>query len=454
MSYSDDVAICIDGVSKYFEIYEKPAHRLLQMIFRGHRRYYRPFWALHDISFEVKRGECVGIIGRNGAGKSTLLQIITGTLAPSAGKVCIKGRVAALLELGSGFNPEFTGRENVYLNASILGLSNKEIDARYDDIVAFADIGEFIDQPIKSYSSGMVVRLAFAVVAHVDADVLIVDEALSVGDAFFTQKCMRFLRRFMKDNTVLFVSHDVAAVNSLCNRAVLLEQGTIKALGNPKDITEQYLADMYESVQGKSEVPHESSSAVPERVSFLLKAGTHDYRDMRQDIINTSTLRNDIEVFRFDEEGAAFGKGGATIEQVLLEDEKGAPLNWIVGGERVTLQIFCMAHEKLTSPIIGFHLKDRLGQSLFGDNTYLSYADKPLTVSAGQLFTAKFTFRMPVLEAGDYSFAVAVANGTQAEHVQHQWRHDAVMLTSTTTSCTGGIVGIPMLDIKMYLSKD
>lgn len=175
---------------------------------------------------------------------------------------------------------------------------------------------------------------------------------------------------------------------------------------------------------------------------------------MRQDIINTSTLRNDIEVFRFDEEGAVFGKGGATIEQVLLENEKGAPLNWIVGGERVTLQIFCMAHEELTSPIIGFHLKDRLGQSLFGDNTYLSYADKPLTVSAGQLFTAKFTFRMPVLEAGDYSFAVAVANGTQAEHVQHQWRHDAVMLTSTTTSCTGGIVGIPMLDIKMYLCND
>ena len=149
---------------------------------------------------------------------------------------------------------------------------------------------------------------------------------------------MRFLRRFMKDNTVLFVSHDVAAVNSLCNRAVLLEQGTIKALGNPKDITEQYLANMYESVQGKSEVPHESSSAVPETVSFLLKAGAHDYRDMRQDIINTSTLRNDIEVFRFDEEGAVFGKGGATIEQVLLENEKGAPLNWIVGGERVTLQ--------------------------------------------------------------------------------------------------------------------
>lgn len=451
MCCNDDVAISIDGVSKYFEIYEKPSHRLLQMLFRGHRQFYRPFWALHDISFEVQRGECVGIIGRNGAGKSTLLQIVTGTLSPSAGSVRLKGRVAALLELGSGFNPEFTGRENVYLNASILGLTNKEIEDRYDDIVAFADIGEFIDQPIKSYSSGMVVRLAFAVVAHVNADVLIVDEALSVGDAFFTQKCIRFLRRFMKDNTVLFVSHDVSAVNSLCNRAVLLEQGTIKAMGSPKEITEQYLADMYESIQGKSELSSESDA--PEPGSPLLRAGANDFRDMRQTVINNSTIRNDIEVFRFDEAGASFGKGGATIEQVLLLDDKGAPLNWIVGGERVTLQIFCLAHSDLLSPIIGFHLKDRLGQSLFGDNTYLNYADKPLEVSAGETFTARFTFRMPVLAAGNYSFAVAVAEGTQTEHVQHQWRHDAVMLTSTTTCCTGGIVGIPMLDIRMHKSE-
>ena len=205
MSSSRDSAISIKNISKFFEIYEKPSHRLWQMLYHGRKRFYRPFWALQDISFEVKRGECVGIIGRNGAGKSTLLQIITGTLSPSSGTVECNGRVAALLELGSGFNPEFTGQENVYLNASILGLTKEEIDAKYDDIVAFADIGEFINQPVKSYSSGMAVRLAFAVVAHVDADILIVDEALSVGDAFFTQKCMRFLRQFMEKNTVLFV---------------------------------------------------------------------------------------------------------------------------------------------------------------------------------------------------------------------------------------------------------
>lgn len=443
-----ETAISVNGISKFFEIYEKPSHRLLQMLFHGRRQYYRPFWALSDISFEVNKGECVGIIGRNGAGKSTLLQIITGTLTPSSGSVNVKGRVAALLELGSGFNPEFTGRENVYLNASILGLSKEEIDTKYADIIAFADIGEFVDQPVKSYSSGMVVRLAFAVVAHVDADVLIVDEALSVGDAFFTQKCMRFLRHFMKTNTVLFVSHDISAVNSLCNRAVLLEHGHVKLQGSPKEVTEMYMEDMFESIQGKSEqmlVKNELS----EDASLLLKASEEDFRDMRQDFLCASSLRNDIQIFQFDEESASFGKGGATIEQVILVDSEGNPLNWIVGGEVVTLRIICRAHQGLFSPIVGFHLKDRLGQSLFGDNTYLTFKDAPLDVRAGQYIGASFTFRMPVLAVGEYSFATAIAEGTQSEHIQHQWRHDALILTSVATSASAGIMGIPMSKIRL-----
>lgn len=450
MCSNDEIAISIDGISKFFEIYDKPLHRLLQMIYRGRRQYYHPFWALNQVSFDVKRGECVGIIGRNGAGKSTLLQIVTGTLRPSSGEVLIKGRVAALLELGSGFNPEFTGRENVYLNASILGLSHKEIDAKYQEIVAFADIGEFIDQPVKSYSSGMVVRLAFAVVAHVNADVLIVDEALAVGDAFFTQKCMRFLRQFMENNTVLFVSHDIAAVNSLCNKAVLLENGTIKSIGTPKDVTEIYLQDTYESMQGKSgqvtSVLEEENESVP------IPDVQHDlFRDMRHDFISREPLRNDIEVFRFNENGASFGKGGCTIEQVLLSDEKGTPLNWIVGGEMVTLRVFCHAHEELFSPIVGFHFKDRLGQILFGDNTFLSSMDRILHVRKGQWFSASYTFRMPILERGDYSIGVAVAEGSQTEHVQHQWRHDALMLTSVSTSLCTGMMGIPMKKIALGL---
>lgn len=444
-------SISVKNISKYFEIYEKPSDRLLQALCRGRKQFYKPFWALSDISFDVKKGECLGVIGRNGAGKSTLLQIITGTLTPSAGSVEIQGRVAALLELGSGFNPEFTGRENVYLNAAVLGLTRKEIDAKYQDIVDFADIGDFIDQPIKSYSSGMVVRLAFAVVAHVDADVLIVDEALSVGDAFFTQKCMRFLRRFMEINTVLFVSHDVAAVNSMCNTAILLENGRMKLMGDPKDVTEQYLTDLYESVQGQSALPRAKQQVDRECRDPLLAAGRFDYRDMRQDLVNQSTIRNDIEVFRFQENNTAFGKGGASIVQVLLLDDNNAPLHWIVGGERVTLSVYCRAHEDLASPIIGFHLKDRLGQTLFGDNTFLVYGDTPLSVRAGQIFNARFAFRMPLLEVGDYSIGVAIADGTQNEHVQHQWMHDAVILRSNTTCCVGGIVGIPMLDIRLDL---
>lgn len=449
----EQISICVKNVSKFFEIYEKPSDRLLQTLWRGKKQFYRPFWALRDIDFTVQKGECVGIIGRNGSGKSTLLQIITGTLRPSAGCVETKGRIAALLELGSGFNPEFTGRENVYLNASILGLTQKEIDSKYQKILEFADIGEFIDQPTKSYSSGMVVRLAFAVVAHVDADVLIVDEALSVGDAFFTQKCMRFLRSFIKEKTLLFVSHDVAAVNSLCTRAVLLEAGQVKCIGDPKHVSEIYLEDMYESSQGKGDGTHEQESPL-QQGTLLLHPNEDDFRDMRQDFINGSNLRNDIKVFAFDEAGAAFGKGGATIEQVLLADDTGTPLNWIVGGEVVHLRIFCLARENIFSPIIGFHLKDRLGQLLFGDNTFLVHRKNPLDVKKGQLFGAHFCFRMPILAAGHYSFAVAVAEGTQAEHVQHQWRHDAVMLQSIATSASAGIMGIPMHSIELSVIND
>ncbi len=203
---SDQVAIQISKLSKCYEIYDAPRDRLKQFILpvlqrktgRSPKRYFREFWALRDVSFDVMKGETIGVIGRNGCGKSTLLQMICGTLSPTEGSIRTQGRIAALLELGSGFNPEFTGRENVYLNAAVLGLTRSEIEARFDAITAFAEIGEFIEQPVKTYSSGMMVRLAFAVIAHVDADILIVDEALAVGDAFFTQKCMRFLRQFMK----------------------------------------------------------------------------------------------------------------------------------------------------------------------------------------------------------------------------------------------------------------
>jgi lipopolysaccharide transport system ATP-binding protein len=217
------LAISVRGLSKCYQIYEQPEDRLKQALLprlhrlagRAGRRYYREFWALRDVSFDVRRGETLGVIGKNGSGKSTLLQIICGTLTPTSGEVQVTGRVAALLELGSGFNPEFTGRENIHMSGAVLGLTREQVDARFDDIVAFADIGAFIGQPVKTYSSGMYVRLAFAVIAHADADILVIDEALSVGDVFFAQKCMRFLRKFQQTGTVIFVSNDASAEENL-----------------------------------------------------------------------------------------------------------------------------------------------------------------------------------------------------------------------------------------------
>lgn len=434
---SGEAIIEVSGIGKDFRIYARPQDRLWQRFSR--RRLYQEFRALSEIDFKVSRGETLGIIGRNGSGKSTLLQLICGTLTPTTGEIRVHGRVAALLELGAGFNPEFTGRENVYLNAAILGLSRTEIDARLEDIFAFAEIGEFVDRPVKTYSSGMYVRLAFAVIAHVDADILVIDEALSVGDALFTQKCMRFLRRFRENGTILFVSHDSQAITNLCQRAIWLDQGRIVSRGSAKDVSEAYLAALFGSRNTEGRAPQAA-------VSF---AQAQDWRDARQAFINASAQRNDIQVFRFDPDMAGFGEGHAVITDVCLCDDDGHPLAWVVGGETTTLAITIQVHAPLHSPIVGFYVKDRLGQTLFGDNTYMSYAHRPQAASQGQVLVARFRFPMPMLPVGDYTIAAAVADGTQEEHVQHHWMHDALVFRSQTSVVATGLVGIPMLDIDM-----
>lgn len=251
---SDEHSIRVEGLSKRYEIYSQPVDRLKQMVLpkvrrwahRPERAYFNEFWALHDVSFDVHRGETVGIVGRNGSGKSTLLQLICGTLTPTLGTVNVRGRVAALLELGSGFNPEFTGRENVYLNAAVLGLSRDEIDNRFDAIAAFADIGNFIEQPVKTYSSGMQVRLAFAVAINVDPEILVVDEALSVGDELFQRKCFARIETIRGNGaTILFVSHAAGTVIDLCDRALLVDAGELLATGTPKLIVSRYHKLLY-----------------------------------------------------------------------------------------------------------------------------------------------------------------------------------------------------------------
>lgn len=456
---SSDLAIRVSHLSKVFRTYERPKDRLMEGLYglaartcpvpalkaklRGRaEKCSRKFWALNDVSFEIPRGQTVGIVGRNGSGKSTLLQIICGTLAPTAGEAEFSGRVAALLELGSGFNPEFTGRENVFLNGQLYGLTRKQIEERFDQIVAFADIGDFVGQPVKTYSSGMLVRLAFAVIAHVDADVLIVDEALAVGDAFFTQKCMRFLRKFMETGTILFVSHDTASVKSLCSHAIWLEHGQVLMAGAPKDVCDAYLEAFYEAQQGKSTTTRLKVQAKPQTPA-------EETRDQRLKFVNQTTLRNDLQLFEFDPNASSFGLGDAQITDVRFFDEDGAPLSWVVGGETVVISITAVAHKPLQSPIIGFYVKDRLGQTLFGDNTYFTYHDAAVQCAAGGELEARFHFQMPILPKGDYSICVAIAQGTQDVHTQLHWIHDALLFTSSSSSVSTGLVGIPMRHIEM-----
>ena len=437
-----DIAISVKNLTKTYRIFSHPGDRIKQALSFGKLRFCREFTALQDVSFEIKKGEAVGIIGRNGSGKSTLLQLICGILKPTSGEVEVNGRISALLELGSGFSPEFTGRENVFMNATVLGLSRQEIEARFADIEAFADIGAFIDQQVRTYSSGMMLRLAFAVIAHVDADILVIDEALSVGDAFFVQKCMRFLRKFMEKGTVLFVSHDIGAVLNLCQTAVWLQKGAIESSGSPKEVTERYLEKLYETQQGKSISERGKVTDKSEPVSKPV-------RDMRLDFINQTKFRNDIELFSFSPEARGFGIGGADITEVRLVDELGHPLSWIVGGEPVRLIVQCRAQQNILNPIVGFMVKDRLGQVVFADNTFLAHVQSPLCLSSGACFQASFSFAMPIMPLGDYTISVAIAEGTQAEHVQHQWIHEALAFKVHSSSVCHGLIGVSMENIEL-----
>jgi lipopolysaccharide transport system ATP-binding protein len=310
---SSDPVIRVNKLSKSFPIYAQPSDRLKQFIFPrlqrlfglSPKKYYRTFDALSDVSFEIQRGETVGIIGRNGAGKSTLLQILCGTLAPTSGEVEVKGRVAALLELGAGFNGEYTGRENVYMNARILGLTEAEIDARFDEIVAFADIAEHLDQPVKTYSSGMFVRLAFSVVVHVNADILIIDEALAVGDAFFQSKCIAHLKRLIDSGvTLLFVSHDINAVKSLCASALFFNKGFLADSGDVATVSESYYQTAVQADVANTAISTINStiSSIQGNIQFDRRASTNRVTNNRVtllDVFLTDKSLKRTELFEF-----------------------------------------------------------------------------------------------------------------------------------------------------------
>lgn len=457
--FSEGPSIRVEGLGKRYEIYSQPVDRLKQMVIPRLARvigaagdsYFKEFWALRNVSFDVMRGETVGIIGRNGSGKSTLLQMVCGTLHPTEGRVSVGGRVAALLELGAGFNPEFTGRENVYLSGLLYGIPESMLRARYQSIVDFADIGEFINQPVKTYSSGMYVRLAFAIAAHVDADTLVIDEALSVGDVRFTQKCMRFLREFQKRGTLLFVSHDAGAVTNLCSRAIWLDNGRRVMDGPARDVVERYLAEQHAADRaafGDIVSVHEATGTKSAKDSASAVPG--DVVDPRMALMNGGA-RNLVEIFEFDPEGVGsqFGAGAMRIVDVKLLDGEGKEHRLIAGGEIADLSIEACVIEPSHAPIFGFYVKDRLGQRLFGDNTYLSYSARPVESQPGSRLRARFRFRMPVLPSGDYSIDVALATGTQDNHTQQHWIHDAIGFKAHESTMRYGLVGIPMHSIEI-----
>jgi lipopolysaccharide transport system ATP-binding protein len=438
---SPEVVISARELGKAYLIYRKPEDRLKQMLFRW-RRLYEEYWAFQNVSLEIRRGETVGIIGRNGSGKSTLLQVIAGLLQPSAGSVSVAGRVAPLLELGAGFNPEFTGAENVRLVATVLGLSDEQISARYQQILDFSGIRDFIDQPVKSYSSGMYARLAFAVAAHVDADILIVDEILAVGDAAFTQKCMRYIREFKESGTLLFVSHDTASVNALCDRAVWMDRGQVRAEGPAKDVSFAYQAALNSEQDG-------AGFSISGRRREMPAPVQHDFR---HEEIRNSDKRNVMEVFTFDSNGPSMGVHGGEIIGAEFRDLSGNPIPVIEGGENLVLHVTCRAIADLENPIVGFFVRDKLGQNLFGDNTYLT-GGAAAVVASGQTFEARFEFRMPYLPTGDYSISIALAAGTQDHHVRHHWLDEAMLFRCETSHVTHGLLGVPMYSIGISLTS-
>ena len=434
MSSDGDVVISVRGVSKCFEMYEKPVHRLFQTLCAGRRKFYREFWALRDVSFDVRRGECVGVIGRNGAGKSTLLQIITGTLAATTGEVELRGRVAALLELGSGFNPEFTGRENVYLSGAILGLSRREIDERFDEIVAFAGVGEFIDQPVKTYSSGMMIRLAFAVNVFVDPEVLIVDEALAVGDLAFQRKCfMRMDALREKGVTLVLVTHDTGIVKERCDRAIYIKDHTVWRNGPAEDVVAEYMRDLF---------PEECSDAV----------SADDGSDRREEPADGSAEEDEYVLEKAIEpnDSHSWGVGGGAIRSVRIKGLCGGTL--LKTPCRLTIEVDAVwnrefvakkiAEENLKpNMMIGIRLSDVRDIAIYGTNNSL---EKTIIDPFGsEKATVVYRLDVPPLMKGSVFLTTAVAIGVMDHHVNLNWNDMTIELQSDTNEPIGGVFRCP-----------
>lgn len=410
-----EFAISLKNVSKCFKRYAQPVDRLKELLLPNKPRA-QEFWALRDIALEVPKGETLGIIGQNGSGKSTLLQIIAGTLQPTTGDVCVNGRISALLELGSGFNPEFTGRQNVFFNGRILGLSRDEIEAKFDDIAAFAEIGDFIDQPVKTYSSGMVVRLAFAVIANTEPSILIVDEALAVGDARFQARCMKRIRQ-LKDQgvTILFVSHDSSSVKMLCNSAVLMNFGKILEIGAPKEIVDHYIA-LLSTDQARFDKGEINSIEMHE--------------DFVKDNRNSSKHRH--------------GNKLALIESVKIISSVNEEVTKVETGAVFQIEVLLKAQAELSDLIVGISIRNLMGLVMYGTNSHLMNTPLP-PLAAGQELSVRF--QVPChLNKGVYTVTVGIHS---EDGLSYDWIDElAVFEVNNKVYCDG------LVDLQATVSVD
>ncbi len=416
--------IRVEHLSKKYQIYRRRGDKLREVLRLSSGPLHREFWALHDVSFEVEAGQTLGVIGQNGSGKGTLLQILAGIMRQTRGDSVVSGKVSALLELGSGFNPEFTGRENVFMNGAILGLDSRQMQQRFKAITDFAEIGAFIDQPVKTYSSGMFMRLAFAVAVNVDPDILLVDEALAVGDLIFQHRCMHRMNR-LRDagKTILLVTHDLGAVTKFCSRALLLDEGKLLADGAPDQVVQKYRALTFERERRHGGFDTEGDSTAAADV-----------------VCSQDTLPVAGSIPNVDHR---FGSGEANLLGVELLDEYGKPTRDAFGGQKVTIRISARCNAEIPQPILGYTLRDRLGVEVSACNT--SYAGKSLPPGRpGQVFTTDFRVALPQLAAGSISISPAVARGNVLKHDMCDWIDNALVFN---LQCSELVYGLMKMDV-------
>lgn len=447
-SFFNNTVISLANVGKVYKLYSRPLHRVAEALLpRANDKYHHQFHALNDVSFTVEQGQTVGIIGQNGSGKSTLLQIVCGILQPSAGHVVVDGRISALLELGAGFNPEFTGRENVYLNGSILGVDRNEMNECFADIADFADIGEYIDQPVKTYSSGMYVRLAFAVAINVKPDILIVDEALSVGDTAFQAKCFAKFKEFQENGvTILFVTHSMDLITRYCTNALLLEQGRVIKSGPAKEVVDEYNRMIVKCSERDATLGDENHAA---EVGVEKNDGNKSSSKKKSSASRlTVHMRKSELAYQLNPNENRYGNGKAEIIEVGIDSLSEKVKYSFVHGERYRFKFKTFFHETLLNPITAYTIKDVKGFDLTGTNTLFKKIEIG-KVKKGDIILTEFEQRM-MLNPGGYLLSFGCAGFEDGKYVVYDRRYDVITFEVISENSS---VGVFDLDSKVKISR-